>query len=54
MANVEGGGVGGGTGGGGGAGGGGSQGPPPHPMIFSKVVAIYTPLVLSPVLHDLP
>ena len=45
----------GGGGTGGGAGGGGGQGPPPPPpRIFSKVEARYTPLVLPPVLHDLP
>jgi hypothetical protein len=45
----------GGGGTGGGAGGGGGQGPPPPPpRIFSKVVARYAPLVLPPVLHDLP
>ena len=55
---VDGGGVGG-VGGGGGhgveGGGGGSQGPPPlPPRIFSKVVDIYDPLILPPILHDLP
>jgi hypothetical protein len=41
--------------GGGGARGGGDQGPPPPPLrIFSKVATRYTPLVLPPVLHDLP
>jgi hypothetical protein len=40
---------------GGGVGGGGDQGPPPPPpRIFAKVVARYAPLVLPPVLHDLP
>jgi hypothetical protein len=39
---------------GGGVGGGG-QGPPPSPpSIFSKVAARYAPLVLPPVLQDLP
>ena len=45
--------AGGGIGGGGGRGGGGPGQPPPT-RIFSKVVAIYAPLVLSPALHDLP
>jgi hypothetical protein len=44
-----------GGGGVGGAGEGGGQGPPPPPpKIFAKVAAKYTPLVLPPVLHDLP
>jgi hypothetical protein len=38
----------------GGGGGGGGQGQPPPTRIFSKVGAIYTPLVLTPALHDLP
>jgi hypothetical protein len=50
----HGGGQGGGVAGGGGAGGGGVQGPPPPPRIFAKVAAIYAPLVLPHVLHDLP
>jgi hypothetical protein len=45
--------VAGGGAGGGGAGGGGGQGQPPPTRIFSKVVAIYAPLVLAPALHDL-
>ena len=39
---------------GGGGGGGGGQGQPPPTRIFSKIVAIYAPLVLAPTLHDLP
>jgi hypothetical protein len=39
---------------GGGAEGGGGGPPPPPPRIFAKVVARYAPLVLPPVLHDLP
>jgi hypothetical protein len=50
---VGGGGVGGG-GGSGAGGGGGGQGQPPPPRIFSKLVARYAPLVLPPILHDLP
>jgi hypothetical protein len=46
--------VAGGGAGGGGGGGGGGQGQPPPTRIFSKVVAIYAPLVLAPTLHDLP
>jgi hypothetical protein len=38
---------------GGGAGGQGQGQPPPH-RIFSKVAAIYAPLVLPIVLHDFP
>jgi hypothetical protein len=60
MATIGGGGVVGGVVGGieggarGGARGGGGQGPPPPPpRIFSKLVSIYAPLALSPVLHDL-
>jgi hypothetical protein len=53
MAAVGGGGIRGGSGGS--VGGGGRQGPPPPPpSIFAKVVAKYAPLVLPPVLHDLP
>jgi hypothetical protein len=52
MAIVGGGGVGG--RGGGGARGGGGQEKPPTPRIFSKVVSRYDPLVLPPILHDLP
>jgi hypothetical protein len=51
MAVVRGGGVGFGATAGGGVGG---QGPPAPPMIFSKVVARYAPLVLPVPLHDLP
>jgi hypothetical protein len=41
--------------GGGGVGGGGGQGPPPPPpRIFFKVAARYSPLLLPPILHDLP
>jgi hypothetical protein len=37
-----------------GGGGGGGKGKPLPPMIFSKEVSNYAPLVLPPVLHDLP
>jgi hypothetical protein len=40
--------------GGGGAEGGGGQGQPPPPSIFAKVVVRYAPLVLPPILHDIP
>jgi hypothetical protein len=56
MVASDGGGVGRGGGGGGHAvgGGGGGQGPPPPLMIFAKVAARHTPLVLQVPLHDLP
>jgi hypothetical protein len=46
--------VAGGAGVGGGGAGGQSQGKPPPPRIVSKVVVIYSPLVLPVILHDLP
>jgi hypothetical protein len=51
---VVGGGQGGGVAGGGGVGGGGGHVPPPPPRIFAKVARRYAPLVLPPILHDLP
>jgi hypothetical protein len=54
--SARGGGVGGGggVGVGGGSARGGGQGQPPPPNIFSKVATKYAPLVLPPVLHELP